>query len=168
MFDFPFHFPSVLQSTLGKWGNLIPSIFSMICVWMMPEGVAQLVEWAKFTHHNSLRDSGDKSFTSFWVNWSENVNILVLMLSMNFNVFLWCSGGVTGEQEMDKQEEYKYEILIILTYFQVVHSRRESDAGVYWCEAKNELGVVRSRNATLQVSGMSFCYLYYDLFSSEC
>lgn len=36
---------------------------------------------------------------------------------------------------------------------QVVHSRRESDAGIYWCEAKNELGVTRSRNATLQVAG---------------
>ena len=37
--------------------------------------------------------------------------------------------------------------------FQVVHSRRESDAGVYWCEATNEKGTARSRNATLQVSG---------------
>ncbi|XP_037958972.1 protein sax-3 [Teleopsis dalmanni] len=35
---------------------------------------------------------------------------------------------------------------------QVVNSRRETDAGVYWCEAKNELGVARSRNATLQVA----------------
>lgn len=35
---------------------------------------------------------------------------------------------------------------------QVVHSRRESDAGTYWCEAHNELGTVRSRNATLQVA----------------
>lgn len=38
---------------------------------------------------------------------------------------------------------------------QVVNSRRESDAGIYWCEAKNELGVARSRNATLQVAGES-------------
>jgi len=35
---------------------------------------------------------------------------------------------------------------------QVIHSRRESDAGTYWCEAKNEFGVARSRNATLQVA----------------
>lgn len=40
-----------------------------------------------------------------------------------------------------------------LFFLKVVHSRRESDAGIYWCEAKNELGVVRSRNATLQVAG---------------
>ncbi|XP_058122733.1 roundabout homolog 2-like [Anopheles ziemanni] len=39
-----------------------------------------------------------------------------------------------------------------LFFLKVVHSRRESDAGVYWCEAKNELGVARSHNATLQVS----------------
>uniref|UniRef100_A0A182Q5Y2 Roundabout n=1 Tax=Anopheles farauti TaxID=69004 RepID=A0A182Q5Y2_9DIPT len=39
-----------------------------------------------------------------------------------------------------------------LFFLKVVHSRRESDAGVYWCEATNELGVARSHNATLQVS----------------
>lgn len=44
-------------------------------------------------------------------------------------------------------------ILFLFLSLQVVHSRRESDAGVYYCEAKNELGVVRSRNATLQVAG---------------
>uniref|UniRef100_A0A1A9UMS2 Ig-like domain-containing protein n=1 Tax=Glossina austeni TaxID=7395 RepID=A0A1A9UMS2_GLOAU len=37
-------------------------------------------------------------------------------------------------------------------YANVVNSKRETDAGVYWCEAKNELGVARSRNATLQVA----------------
>ncbi|XP_055917180.1 roundabout homolog 2 [Eupeodes corollae] len=39
-----------------------------------------------------------------------------------------------------------------LFFLKVVNSRRESDAGVYWCEAKNELGVSQSRNATLQVA----------------
>jgi roundabout, axon guidance receptor 2 len=43
----------------------------------------------------------------------------------------------------------------------VVHSRRESDAGIYWCEAKNEMGVVRSRNATLQVAGKFFFLLIF-------
>lgn len=41
---------------------------------------------------------------------------------------------------------------LLLCLHQVVHSRRESDAGTYWCEAHNELGTVRSRNATLQVA----------------
>lgn len=57
-----------------------------------------------------------------------------------------------------KLKKKKLTVLTILYLFilsiQVVHSRRESDAGVYWCEARNQLGVVRSRNATLQVAGM--------------
>lgn len=39
-----------------------------------------------------------------------------------------------------------------LFFLSVMHSRRESDAGIYWCEAKNELGVARSQNATLRVA----------------
>nr|DAA03465.1 TPA_inf: HDC00197 [Drosophila melanogaster] len=44
---------------------------------------------------------------------------------------------------------------LIHIFLQVVNSRRETDAGIYWCEAKNELGVARSRNATLQVADFS-------------
>jgi Immunoglobulin I-set domain len=39
-----------------------------------------------------------------------------------------------------------------LFFLSVTHSRRDTDSGVYWCEAKNELGFVRSRNATLRVA----------------
>lgn len=38
-----------------------------------------------------------------------------------------------------------------LFFLSVAHSRR-GDSGVYWCEAKNELGVARSQNATLRVA----------------
>lgn len=46
--------------------------------------------------------------------------------------------------------------------FQVVNSRRESDAGVYWCEAKNDWGIARSRNATLQVAGELVIFSFYN------
>lgn len=39
-----------------------------------------------------------------------------------------------------------------LFFFRVILSRKESDAGVYWCTARNSLGASRSRNATLTVA----------------
>lgn len=45
-------------------------------------------------------------------------------------------------------------------FFLIYHPNKavKNDGGVYWCEAKNELGVVRSRNATLQVAGESLTF----------
>jgi roundabout, axon guidance receptor 2 len=42
-----------------------------------------------------------------------------------------------------------------LFFLSVQHrNKRDTDSGVYWCEARNELGVARSRNATLLVATM--------------
>lgn len=55
-----------------------------------------------------------------------------------------------------------YSSLFFFPTIQVVNSRRESDAGTYWCEAKNEWGIARSRNATLQVAGESVIFLLME------
>lgn len=39
-----------------------------------------------------------------------------------------------------------------LLLLSVSYSRRETDGGIYYCEARNELGMAKSRNATLKVA----------------
>lgn len=40
-----------------------------------------------------------------------------------------------------------------LFFLSVSDGKKESDSGTYWCIARNQVGNVRSRNATLQVGG---------------
>ncbi|XP_054168728.1 protein sax-3-like isoform X2 [Oppia nitens] len=40
-----------------------------------------------------------------------------------------------------------------LFFLHVIHSKKDGDTGTYHCIAKNELGTVRSRNATIEMAG---------------
>ncbi|KAI5717445.1 hypothetical protein M8J77_006020 [Diaphorina citri] len=43
-----------------------------------------------------------------------------------------------------------------LFFLSLVHGKKDTDSGVYWCVARNELGFARSKNATLDVAGGAF------------
>ncbi|KAJ8953601.1 hypothetical protein NQ318_003025 [Aromia moschata] len=74
----------------------------------------------------------------------------------------WYKDGATLRMAQDARSHRVVLPAGNLFFLRVAQSRKETDAGVYWCEAANALGKARSRNATLTVAGRSMPYYRYS------
>ena len=93
----------------------------------------------------TLQCSADGSPAPF-IEWYRDGELLISSSSSSSN-----SGGASSR------------ILLpggALFFLRVVHSRKENDAGVYWCVARNSQGWAKSRNATLTIARKLFGSFY--------
>lgn len=116
--------PFTLESSILTWSR------TFIIPFLIP--IVVLNDFYIELHHLGRLHPNSINLILYYIN--------ILYITINIEIYIFV---------------YVFVKIDVLSFFiaKVVNSRRETDAGVYWCEARNELGVARSRNATLQVAG---------------